>query len=106
MLYKLTGKARGILSVDESASKQDIQSVYRRLARQYHPDKCASREMFELIHVCKEILLWNIEQQEQATSDTSIFQVLRNVVTQFVHAHPAPKVPQIELPTDFLETPD
>jgi DnaJ like chaperone protein len=42
---KLTKKYCEVLGVDEDASMNDIKKAYRRLAKEYHPDKLASEGM-------------------------------------------------------------
>lgn len=79
LLHRLQTKARAVLGVDPGASRREIESKYRQLARGCHPDKTNKDSTeFELIHVAKEILL---------------------LPSAYVSARP-------ELPADYLDTPD
>ena len=49
-----------ILGVDKNATEKDIKSAYRKLARQYHPDKNpddrSAEEKFKEINEANEVL--------------------------------------------------
>ena len=60
--FKQITDARKILGLGETATLDSIKDAYRRLALQYHPDKCKKKdkkkceEMFKKITFAKEIL--------------------------------------------------
>jgi hypothetical protein len=113
---RLASKASEVLGVPSSASRTEIESAYRRLARTYHPDKCGgSRDKFELIHVAKEVLLLTVKEREarllRESNKVSLFTLIESFATSFMsgtvptHLQPSQNKP-LELPTDFLDSPD
>lgn len=113
---RLACKASEVLGVPLSASGTDIESAYRRLARTYHPDKCGgSRDKFELIHVAKEVLLLTVKEREaqllRESNKVSVFALMESFATSFmsgtVLTHPQlSQNKPLELPSDFLDSPD
>ena len=61
--FKDIDKARRILRLDEEATLYEINNSYRRLASEYHPDRCKDEkkeeceELFKEINHAKDILL-------------------------------------------------
>ena len=61
--FKDIDKARRILGLDEEATLYEIKCAYRKLATEYHPDRCADgkkkecEEMFKKITHANEILM-------------------------------------------------
>lgn len=108
---RLCETASEILSVSGNACKHEVNSAFRKLARQFHPDKQGSRDYFELISVSKEILLSRLERKANETpSHVSILMSmifsLSDSFLQVSSQDTNPPPPSIELPTDFLDSPD
>jgi hypothetical protein len=110
---RLSESAAEILGISSSASKREIESAFRRLARDCHPDKqggSSGREFFELISVSKEILLHRIQSKARhGDSKSSVFKY----VSSFVHSFLNVTVPQStvspvsrQLPAYYLDSPD
>jgi DnaJ-class molecular chaperone len=61
--FKKIDEARRTFGLPESATFEDIKKVYRRLANQYHPDKCTEKDkkhceaMFKKVTQARDILL-------------------------------------------------
>lgn len=72
-----------ILELDETASKEDIQAAYRRMALKYHPDKNKNGgELFTKVTEAKNILLaWD---GPLAWDDTEQNQVLTTLLSQLI----------------------
>jgi len=110
---RLATTAAEILGIEPNASKHEIESAYRKLAREFHPDKSGGhRERFELVAVSKEILIHLLETRKKhktnSTSFTDFLATVRSIADSFlgVNAEPTLDRPQIELPSDFLDSPD
>ena len=104
---RLAVTARQVLGVNASVSRTGVESAYRNLARKHHPDKRGCREYFELIHVSKEILLLDLHE----APDTSVryMDIARQIVASLtvpVMASSQVKKHKLELPADFLISPD
>ena len=105
---RLSETARAVLGVSAEATRNEIESAYRQLARKHHPDKQGSREYFELIQVSKELLLLNFSEPKLSDSfRLDLLGLMRSLTDSFMAtpAPPRPK-PQLELPIDFLGSPD
>jgi hypothetical protein len=113
---RLSLTASEILGVPQEASRTEIESAFRHLARQYHPDKVGGdREYFELISVSKDILLHNLETGRKKKGESSIvseiLSIARWVADSFLNVSAEPVSGRntrrpIELPSDFLDSPD
>jgi len=61
--FKQIDEARQLLSLEEEATLDEIKKAYRKLAQEYHPDKCGDEkkkeceEMFKKIAHAKDILM-------------------------------------------------
>ena len=61
--FKKIGEARKTLGLEEDATLEEIKKAYRRLAYEYHPDKCKGEkkkeceEMFKKITHANDILM-------------------------------------------------
>ena len=105
---RLSDSARAVLAVTPEATRSEIESAYRQLARKHHPDKSGSREYFELIQVAKEILLLDCSDGNRPDAASFDFLgLLQSVENSFMAlpSGPMPK-PQLELPIDYLSSPD
>ena len=101
---RLRESAAQILGVDPRASRVEIESAYRQLARMHHPDKQGDRTLFELICVSKEILL---TAETEPESSFSFMELVTNISNSFLSINQQPKPKHVlELPTDFLVSPD
>ena len=108
---RLSGTARQVLGVDSSVDRAGVESAYRNLARKHHPDKNGSREYFELIHVSKEILLLDFHQQRSSPesrkpSFMDYMQLFYSSLTAPMTNPPHVQHHKLELPSDFLQSPD
>lgn len=110
---RLCDTATEILGLQADASRREIESAFRKLARQCHPDKqvgTGRREFFELISVSKEILLYRIEKKSQVTdSKSQFFGLISSVVNSFLNVTVPPNKShetQRLLPAYYLDSPD
>ena len=113
---RLDSKASHVLGIPSSASRTEIESAYRRLARTYHPDKCGgSRDRFELIHVAREVLMLTVKEREaqrlRESNKVSMFTLMESFATSFMSGtvpthHQRSQSKALELPSDFLYSPD
>ena len=92
-----------ILSIERTATRFEIESAYRKLAREHHPDKNGSREMFELIHIAKDILLFDLRRVKTTKRTEFFWYTIYNAMASII---PSEDQTRIELPTDYLDTPD
>ena len=109
---RLCESACEILGVARDSSRIEIESAFRQLARTYHPDKQGNRNYFELLCVSKEILLMRTEPEKDVkNSNLSFMDIIGSVghsflsVTTTMPSH-QPQQPRLELPTDYLDSPD
>ena len=108
---RLSDKACGVLGVSPNASKAEVESRYRHLARTFHPDKQGNREMFELIMVAKEILLLTrndtiVDEPTYRFNLMSLAHSFANsIMSVGTHSDDRRRKP-LELPTDYLDSPD
>jgi hypothetical protein len=98
---------------DTFPTKSEIESVYRRLARQCHPDKAGGdRTQFEIITVAKDILLFDFEENEKFHEPhgfiSTVMDALRHVAMSFTQAPGKDHFTQEPiLPSkNFLDLPD
>jgi hypothetical protein len=111
---RLCESACEILGVARDSSRIEIESAFRQLARTYHPDKQGNRNYFELLCVSKEILLLRAETEEKGNekiSNFSFMDIIGSVGHSFLSVAttmPAREIKQapLELPSDYLDSPD
>ena len=84
---RLVETSSRILSItDSNPSRSQIDSAFRRQARECHPDKrVGTREDFELISIAREILVFDLTQRQERTR-TRNDSVLSRIFKGFQHA--------------------
>jgi len=89
-MYRCRKECLSVLKLTEKATPREIKTSYRRLALQYHPDKCSGNDvMFKRINEAYQFLskTGRYEDARCSSPDEAIDAMVVDVTKEFVHGY-------------------